>query len=178
MTSRFAARVLARRYGRPLAERFWEKVDRRGPDECWMWTASRRALGYGQIRIGGKSRKAHRVAYELANGPIPAGMAVLHGCDNPPCVNPAHLRAGTMTDNVRDMVTRGRCYRPIAGKVLLKPECKNGHAFDADNTRWSADRTRRHCRACHLARNARYRQARAKGSAKLEQLRASVKVTP
>lgn len=103
---------------RPLAERFWEKVDVRGPDDCWEWTASRRATGYGQIQAGErKSAKAHRVAWELTHGPIPEGLFVLHSCDNPPCVNPAHLRLGTHAENMADRERRRRCEGPKKARV-------------------------------------------------------------
>jgi hypothetical protein len=95
-----------------LADRFWSKVNRRSPDECWPWTASRDLYGYGRIWVGGGSEttlKAHRVAWELAAGePVPTGLWVLHTCDNPGCVNPAHLWLGTHDDNMRDMNDKGR----------------------------------------------------------------------
>jgi plasmid maintenance system antidote protein VapI len=97
---------------RPLADRFWEKVDRRGPDECWPFTGSRDARGYGHIGLGGRGKpqaKAHRVAYELSVGPIPPGLCILHSCDYPSCCNPAHLRPGTARENWHDQVLRDRC---------------------------------------------------------------------
>lgn len=91
-----------------IAERFWEKVDVRGPDECWPWMAGLRQ-GYGRFTIThGKGVQAHRVAYELTKGPIPPGLDVLHDCDFPPCCNPSHLWPGTNLDNVRDSVAKGR----------------------------------------------------------------------
>jgi len=96
---------------RPLAERFLEKVDRSGgPDVCWPWTAYRNQGGYGEMGSGGHRGTigAHRVAFLLANGPIPAGEHVLHTCDNPPCCNPAHLWTGTQQDNNRDRDAKGR----------------------------------------------------------------------
>lgn len=80
------------------------------PDECWPWTGGKQGKGYGQFFLpGGKPIGAHRYSWMLANGQeIPAGMHVLHSCDNPPCVNPAHLRVGWPRDNSRDAIERGR----------------------------------------------------------------------
>ena len=87
--------------------RFWSYVDRRGPEECWVWKAGCFKGGYGQFRLGKRKVKAHRCAYELSVGPIPIGLRALHHCDNPPCCNPAHLYVGTEKDNARDRVERG-----------------------------------------------------------------------
>lgn len=99
---------------RAFAERFWEKVDVCGPDECWEWQAGREATGYGRInrgRTGDGIVRAHVASYELAHGPVSKGLMVCHTCDNPPCVNPAHLYAGTASDNHRDARERG-LWRP------------------------------------------------------------------
>jgi HNH endonuclease len=71
-------------------------------DDCIEWSHRKSGGGYGMLRIDGRSVYAHRGAWTRANGPIPAGMCVLHVCDNPPCVNPEHLWVGTMADNMRD----------------------------------------------------------------------------
>lgn len=93
----------------PIEVRFWRHVEKRGPDECWPWTAKRQRQGYGRIGIGrNKQLGAHRVSFELANGFLPE--VVMHSCDHPWCVNPAHLRPGTIAENMADMRAKGRGY--------------------------------------------------------------------
>ena len=94
--------------------RFWDKVDRRAPDECWNWLGQFRPGGYGkfQVRIDGRRQHwiAHRLAYELTRGPIPEGMIVCHApviCHNRACCNPAHLRLGTTKENADDRLLDG-----------------------------------------------------------------------
>ena len=90
-------------------EQFWAKFRRGEPDECWEWQGATRRDGYGALTWHGKTSAAHRVAYALHHGaPIPAGMKVLHRCDNRVCCNPSHLFLGTQQDNMRDMFTKGR----------------------------------------------------------------------
>jgi hypothetical protein len=95
-------------YARTREERFWSRVDKTG--ECWAWRGSvqnrqgRAGIGYG---IFGNTY-AHRYAWEITHGLVPAEMQVLHRCDNPLCVRPEHLRVGTARDNSSDMVQRGR----------------------------------------------------------------------
>lgn len=108
------------------AARFWAKVNKEGSvrplagDRCWEWTAGMLPSGYGTFRLSRPRRRpyAHRFSYELHAGPIPPGMFVCHSCDNPPCVNPAHLFLGTVQDNVDDMKAKGRgvggCGHPMA----------------------------------------------------------------
>lgn len=88
-------------------ERFEAKYLMPGPTACWLWVAARFRSGHGAFSVrlpdGRKAtRKAHRVAWTLAHGPIPAGSHVLHTCGRPPCVNPAHLYLGDHSDNMAD----------------------------------------------------------------------------
>lgn len=101
---------------RSVADRFWEKVERRGPDECWEWIGARSAgkfnygrFGFSTSRPCASTRNAHTVAWELDRGrKLPRGKVVRHRCDNPPCCNPKHLVMGTQKQNVADMIRRGR----------------------------------------------------------------------
>lgn len=77
-------------------------------DGCWEWQSGRVPDGYGDLSVDGKHYSAHRLAWELWNGAVPAGLCVLHTCDNPPCVNPAHLWLGTKSDNLQDAYDKGR----------------------------------------------------------------------
>ena len=90
-------------------DHFWSRVQKgTQPDACWLWQGCRNRLGYGSVGRYGKTFLAHRVAYEIAVGPIPEGLIVRHECDTPGCVRPDHLAVGTHTDNMRDMHARGR----------------------------------------------------------------------
>lgn len=93
-------------------ERFWSKVEK--TDGCWNWRGARLrrphdgSLSYGVFNLDGRSQPAHRVAWQLLNGPIPEGKWLLHDCDNQGCVRPDHLYVGTHADNTRDAVMRRR----------------------------------------------------------------------
>lgn len=113
--------------GRSDRQRFWAKVARGQPGECWPWKAGTGDRGYGRFKIGSRLYLSHRIAYTLEKGPIPTGSGyhgavIMHSCDNPPCCNPAHLSLGTHTDNVRDMVTKGRAPNRPTALAKIAPE--------------------------------------------------------
>lgn len=103
-----------------IVARFQSKVERGAPDVCWNWTAGTIRFGYGQLNAGRDStgrqdtRYAHRVAYQIATGVDPAGVVVMHSCDNPKCCNPAHLSLGTQAENVQDATRKGHYGGPRA----------------------------------------------------------------
>ena len=117
---------------------FWDRAER-APSGCWLWP-TRSVVGYGTITVAGRAVGAHRRAYELARGPIPAGMTLDHLCRVRACVNPDHLEIVTLRENVL------RGIGPSAVNAA-KETCKLGHPFDEANTRYRKD-GRRECRTC------------------------------
>lgn len=91
---------------KPVAERFWSRV--RKASGCWLWAGCFAGNGYGAIKNRGRQDHAHRVSWELHYGEIPAGLCVLHHCDNRACVNPNHLFLGSHRDNALDCQRKGR----------------------------------------------------------------------
>ena len=97
----------------PIEERFWRYVEK--TDGCWNWLAVKNKQGYGLIGLGGagtSKKLAHRLSYEMHQGPIPENMVLMHICDNPACVRPDHLRPGTQKENIRDAMMKGRASKP------------------------------------------------------------------
>lgn len=117
----FASRECYYRYKSGKFEiRFWSKVKKQGLDECWLWTAAVDGKGYGMIRRDGRLDKAHRVAYELHYGQHPGELHVCHRCDNPTCVNPAHLWLGTNFDNHLDALKKGTYNRKLTAQKAIE----------------------------------------------------------
>jgi hypothetical protein len=126
-----------------LIERFWRKVQK--TDECWLWTAAGSSKGYGRITVGiGEPGRladlspakwrlvgAHRVSWEIAHGAIPDGLWVLHRCDNPRCVRPDHFFLGTVEDNTRDALRKGRL-RAAGGIGVIGEQHGKAKLKDAD----------------------------------------------
>jgi HNH endonuclease len=149
-------------------ERFWSKVDVRGPDECWPWMRDRDRDGYGRFRPMVDSKrlefKAHRWAYEHAVGPIPIGKDIDHTCHNidadclggptcqhRACQNPAHLAVATRRENTLNGKSR-------PGNQARQTECIHGHPFDEANT-YVRPNGKRDCRQCNVDRLRRRRCA-------------------
>lgn len=155
--------------GQPLAARFWSKVDKRGPDECWPWMGTRLRPGYGVMQVSGKRVRATRVSWSLHNGaPFPQDRIACHSCDNPNCVNPAHIWAGTHSENTRDMIAKGRhpkmrgqgsprAPRKRAYGSMDRQTCLFGHPLLP-----SPYPSERHTRRCIICHNEHQRIRRAK----------------
>jgi hypothetical protein len=118
--------------------RFWSRVEK--TSTCWNWTDWIRQDGYGRFFVDGKTKYAHRVAYELLKGPIPTGLTLDHLCRNRKCVNPDHLEAVTNKANI----LRGKA--PQA-KNARKTHCKKGHPLSGDNL-YINPKGERNCRTC------------------------------
>ena len=112
-----------------LTEMFWERVSEGTPESCWEWRGAKLPAGYGFITEStkidghwrGRTVYAHRLSHEIHKGPIPKGYYVIHDCDNPSCVDPAHIRVGTPQDNVDDMHSKGRHPHPPARRLARTP---------------------------------------------------------
>ena len=121
------------------AARFWGRVNK--TSTCWLWTGPTDQDGYGLVSIQNKSRRVHRLAYEMLVGPIPEGLTLDHLCRTPSCVNPAHL------EPVTSRVNTLRGFNPPAINAR-KTHCKRGHAYTPENT-MLLTKGRRFCRECH-----------------------------
>lgn len=109
--------------------RFWAKVDKgASEDSCWIWSGTKDSKGYGRVYLTGTDGKraaflAHRISYVISYGGIPAGLCILHRCDNPSCVRPDHLFSGTLDDNNKDCAAKGRTAKGDNHPSRLHPEC-------------------------------------------------------
>jgi hypothetical protein len=124
---------------------------------CWLWTGGTTSAGYGQVRGGtGGQVYVHRVAYEIAKGPIPDGLVIDHLCFVVNCVNPDHLEAVTQAENARRAFRAGLWFPRVATENAQRTHCRRGHEFTPENTYvWRNHRT------CVICRRARQKRSRA-----------------
>lgn len=139
-------------------ERFWKYVDKRGPNECWPWTGSLSAKGYGNICVNGTTASTHRFSYESLRGPIPDGMQIDHTCHQPKdcqlavncphrrCCNPSHLKLSTCGEN-SSSERSARISDGYGSVARSRTHCPKGHPYDTENT-YMTPRGARGCRAC------------------------------
>jgi len=153
--SDLAEQILADRPGHARQRNFWQFVDKSGPNGCWIWTGAKNRGGYGTWSQRGFRGLAHRWSYAASHREVPKGLFVCHHCDNPPCVNPEHLYAGTHRQNMDDAVERGR----MANANTYKTHCKNGHELVGDNVLSRRDSSRA-CRICARARTREFLRRR------------------
>jgi hypothetical protein len=132
------------RPGRPPpspVQRFWAKVEKRGADECWPWIGAKHEQGHGVFRFKGRAVRAHRFSYEIHVGQIPSGLVIDHVCQNPECINPAHLEPVTHHENLRRAGVYG----------VHRTHCKWGHEYTPENT-YVDPHGGRFCRSCRRRR--------------------------
>lgn len=135
----------ALRKDKKFLRRFWSHVQKGRGNSCWLWNGGQRVGAYGGITFSAASNlftteSTHRISWILAKGKIPKGKLILHSCDTPLCVRPSHLFVGTYSDNMSDMLRKGRQWQQ------KKTHCPHGHKYSKANT--YRHKGGRYCRAC------------------------------
>jgi hypothetical protein len=132
-----------------VTARLQERSVKNQKTQCVEWKGTKNELGYGHTSFQGQPWMAHRLVWALSNGRIPEGLFVLHNCDNPSCINAAHLRVGTHDENMKECVRKKRHYKN------RKTECLRGHPLDEENTLVTINECggpRRACKTCSRIR--------------------------
>lgn len=127
-----------------LFEEFFNRIKISAKSDCWEWTGTFSGTGYGKIMLNGVLYSSHRLSYSLFFGEIKNGLYICHSCDNRKCVNPAHLWAGTQSDNLWDMSAKGRNVQQ------KKTHCPKGHEYSKENIYIRKNRNGRECKECLL----------------------------
>ena len=164
---------------RPIADRFWEKVDRSGPTQphmespCWVWKGTVTKQGYGHFKAGGRNVRAHRISYEMASGPIPRDTFACHRCDTPSCVRPDHIFIGTPADNTADMRAKQRERHPSGDAHHSRLHPENLARGDRNGSRLHPERVVRG--DAHASRTRPERRPRGEGHARAKLTEAAVR---
>lgn len=130
---------------RTLEESFWARTDKSTNNECWLWNGTRHQRGYGMMWHNNRNTRATHISLYLHNGEWPT--YVMHLCDNPPCVNPAHLKQATHEENMKDKVIKGRHHN----QYKYRTHCSKGHEYIEGSYWFRKGTTYRICRECHNA---------------------------
>ena len=151
-------------------DRFWSKVNKDGPavrpdlGPCWVWTGAKSPRGYGLLVVDGRKVRANRHVFTLLGRPLEQGLCACHHCDNPPCVRPDHLFAGTHIDNMRDAAKKGLIPPPYSPEAharssktrAAKPTCPNGHEYAVVGFIPRGPAHTRSCNACRRIHRHKY----------------------
>lgn len=145
---------------RSVMQRFFESVVIDSREKCWIWTGAAAGFGHGRFWDGSKVVQAHRYSFKIFKQEPKTDSVIMHSCDNPPCVNPAHLFEGTQMNNVHDCIIKGR-FKGHGASLLIKGTCKKGHYIRCElDTIPSCGGKYKRCKKCAEEYNFNYRKMR------------------